>query len=59
MSVKNHYKYILKGDDTAIFQIVTSADEDKSHIDYDEISQFINPRYVTPPEGSSLSKFQY
>ena len=58
MSVKYLYKYILKGNDTATFQIVTSAHGDKSHIVYDEISQFINTRCVTPPEGLSLSKFE-
>ena len=51
MSVKYLYKYILKGHDTATLHIVTSADGQTSRIDYDEISQFINTRYVTPPEG--------
>ena len=53
MSVKYLYKYILKGNDTATVQIVTSPDGDKSHIEYDEITQFINTRYVTPSEGLS------
>ena len=38
MSVKYLYKYILKGNDTATLQIVTSDDGEISRIDYDEIS---------------------
>ena len=59
MNVKYLYNYILKENDSVTFKIVTSADGDKSHIDYDEMSQFINNRYVTLFEGSSLSKFEY
>ena len=59
MSVKYLYKYILKGNDTATFQIVTSADGNEAHLNYDEISQFINTRYVTPPDGSNFIKFKY
>ena len=54
MSVKYLYKYILKGNDSATFQIVTSDGGDNTHLNYDEISQFIHTRYVTPPEGSNF-----
>ena len=50
-SVKYLYKYILKGNDTASFEIVTVDGEDEAEFRYDEIRQFIHSRYVTPPEG--------
>ena len=54
MSVKYLYKYILKGNDTATFEIVTYDGEKETRLNYDEISQFIHTRYVTPPEGARM-----
>ena len=51
MSVKYLYKYLTKGNDTATFRVVISDGDNQTQINYDEIQQFINTRYVTPPEA--------
>ena len=52
--VKYLYKYVLKGPDSATMQIVATPDANVSVMNYDEIKQFVNTRYMTPPEGILL-----
>ena len=49
--VKYLYKYLLKGPDSATLQIVATENANVSVMNYDEITQFVSTRYMTPPEG--------
>ena len=51
MSVKYLYKYLTKGNDTAIFRVVTFDGVNQTQLNYDEIEQFIHTRYITPPDA--------
>ena len=54
MSIKYIYKYLHKGHDRAFLKLKKNKQNDDIKRTYDEISDYIDSRYVSPMEAAWL-----